>query len=118
MASVTNAHLDPPVDDVANVILNGTYTITGDSFDIASAQPYGEIAKLVGANDVSIVGGEVHSLITNFATNSSFVRPFTKTIAKSALNLTAGVDKVSLLVKLTPHPPAVFTKHSSPVGSF
>jgi hypothetical protein len=56
MASIGAVSLSV-VQDVANVDITVTYTLTGSAFDIASGQPYFEVCKLIG-DDTGIVPAE------------------------------------------------------------
>jgi hypothetical protein len=117
MAIIGTVHLDPPAVVINNVTVTGTYTIAGDAFDVATGQPYDEVAKLIGdsPSDNEPIPGGVHTFShVVFHNTTPITRNFTKVLAKTALNedLT-GVDEISLFVTLTPTPPATVSKLSN-----
>jgi len=120
------------VQNVANVDITVTYSLTGSAFDIASGQPYFELCKLIG-DDTGIVPAEDNTddAIPNGLLTPIFSFPFvftntlpinrtrTKTIAKADLNEDVGTDEIRALVTLTPVLVSAVSRESNQVtGSF
>jgi hypothetical protein len=118
--------------NVANVDITVTYSLTGSAFDIASGQPYFELCKLIG-DDTGIVPAEdntddaipngvltpLFSLPIVFTNALPVNRTRTKTIAKANLNEDVGTDEIRAVVTLTPVAASAVSRESNQVtGSF
>lgn len=131
MASIGAVSLSV-VQDVANVDITVTYTLTGSAFDIASGQPYFEVCKLIG-DDTGIVPAEdntddaipngvltpIFSLPIVFTNTTPVSRTRNKTIAKADLDEDVGTDEIRALVTLTPVLASAVSRESNQVtGNF
>src|SRR3954465_14050154 len=120
------------VQNVANVDITVTYSLTGSAFDVASGQPYFELCKLIG-DDTGIVPAEDNTddAIANGVLTPLFSFPIvfnnalpvnrtrTKTIAKANLNEDVGTDEIRAMVTLTPVAASAVSRESNQVtGSF
>jgi hypothetical protein len=125
MARVNNVNLNINID-VGNADIRVTYSLIGNSFDIASGQPYREVVKLIGVDNLpedgtneDIIGGQIIDTTVVFANASPIPRNWSRTILKSILNEdNPGQDEIRAIVTLTPIPASPANSSSNIVNGF